>query len=121
VKAFGIEFESDQAVAVVDLNLQHLQHLEAVYPGHLGVGVVTDVAHIQGEYVIHSLPVARKLQDYVLGSIYLFDLPTDSLDFGGVGLPHFADHSSQIQRDHVLERADINQEKNWALVIHLGG
>ena len=115
MEALGIELESDQAVAVVDFNLQHLQHFEAVYPGHLGMSAITDVAHIQRQDVIHSLPVARKLQDYVMGSVYLFDLPTDSLDFGGVSLPHFADHSSQIQRDHVLERAGIDQEKNWAL------
>ena len=51
--------ESGQAVAVIDLNLQHLKHFESVHPGYFCFGVVTHVAHIQGQHVVHSLPVAR--------------------------------------------------------------
>ncbi|MDQ1405068.1 MAG: hypothetical protein QOG55_697 [Acidobacteriaceae bacterium] len=121
MKALGIELESDQAVAVVDLNLQHLKHFEAVHPGYFCFGVVTHVAHIQGQHVIHSLPVARKLQDYVLSPVYFFNLTTESFYPGGVGYPYLANCSSQVQRDQITECAGINQKKNWPLVVHLGG
>ena len=68
-QALGVIIEIDEAVAVINLHVQHAKQREAQGAGDLGADVIAESGEIESENVLILLADVSELQDGFVGAV----------------------------------------------------
>src|SRR5271166_5058480 len=112
--------EVNQAVAIVNLDLQHPQKLKSEDAGDLGARALADIGQIEAHDIQVLLREPAKLKRCFVSTVNVGHSPADSLDMHvGVG-SDLGDLASRPRGKEVGPSACIDQKQHWLRVVDLG-
>src|SRR5882724_1610310 len=115
-----VKFHINQAVAVVDLDVEHLEHSEAEESGDFCPGMTAEGGEVNGDGVnVRLLEAAETQRDF--GAVHFFHVAAKATNAVAKARLHLGDLTSRADCENVVESAGVEDKKCWRRIVNIGG
>jgi hypothetical protein len=116
VKSLRIVAEVNQPIAIIDLDIEQTQHLEAKYSRDFSAHMVADMSKVKGNQILVVVSNVSESDDGPFGTVDLVHIPRNSLNFHQRIVVDMGYLSGSGEGNLVIEAARVKKEEpGWGL------
>src|ERR1700690_1616445 len=118
--SLGIEGELYETVAVINLDVQHVQGLEPQKAGRLNANTSAEIVHIDDQDGVEFLIETSKLHGNILSAQNVLHFTAETFHPDSSWITDFRDQTGMVQIQDIIRRTGVNQHEDRPLAIQFG-